>query len=293
MTYSANSPSSTNAGRTYRNTVVFTTTFSKTLFMSEGAPEPVMFVMTGITIRAMKPDYTFDEFPIEYHPIEMIKMWNDDYGNVGHLNFPFEAQLERPYKFTLQFQDTEFWDNLFNADNYKHIAIQPDGFMLGTDYMNINPIRVYGAQFEPFNACNNPIPINSNSNFFRKTIDDMLLEEFRKIAAERLECTPEQIRIDNKVINFAAAGQQKTINLAEMQDKRLRTCYIQRINASITTEGNPSLTIIDDFQGGNIEIYRTTPGDLQPAAVGYFADTVKIDGILTGQAIIYLAERLI
>lgn len=138
----------------------------------------------------------------------------------------------------------------------------------------------------------------SKSNGARNTTEDMILDEFRRIAADRLQCLPEQVRITTKVKNIHnyELEQFTEFKLSEIGDKRLTTCYIQRMNAVVGAE-NPTqdcqISIYDEFDNRSVTVYESQKGDKYPAATGFFADTIEISGDTVVQLIYYIAERLI
>lgn len=137
---------------------------------------------------------------------------------------------------------------------------------------------------------NGLIGTSQDSHNYRKIDDDMNIDEFKKLAAERLEC--ETVRTDQVVIDFEANNENKTIRLNELDDNVMTTAYIKRCNAFITTEGAPSIRVIDDLRGQNKTIYETIAEDLRPCFIGMFASRLEISGELKGQVIVYTAERM-
>lgn len=202
--------------------------------------------------------------------------------------------------------DKKTVDNFFDASLYNYTQIELLGGFTGSTGNSLAWIPREGGKqyltqpdaaiFCPANGYSQSGNIFSNSNSFRKLTEDMVLEEFRRIAADRLECKPEQVRVKTKIINdWSETGVRKTINLTEIQDNDRTTAYIQRMNAivNIADPDFPSVIITDNFKNQGNEIYVSAAGDTAPAATGYFADSIDLNGDLTIQLIIYIAERLV
>jgi len=198
-------------------------------------------------------------------------------------------------------------DNYFDANLYNYAQIELLGGFTGSSGNSLSWISREGGKqyltqpdasiFCPANGYSQTSNIFSNSDSFRKTIDDMTLEEFRRIAADRLQCKPEQVRTFTKIINAQneVVEDYTTIQLTELNDKSMTTAYVQRINA-VVQEENPvqaSIYLTDEFDNQTIEIYMSQTGDMTPAAVGYFANNLQITGETTAQAIVFIAERLV
>lgn len=218
--------------------------------------------------------------------------------------------FDQPLQFEFEFGDENHANQVFNAEVYKEVAINFSMFtydqnnlvinnlprVLGSQFLTLTTVQPDAATFCPANGYTQSANIFSNSDSFRKLNEDMVLEEFRRIAADRLECKPEQVRVKTKIINdYSELGVGKTINLTEIQDNDRTTAYIQRMNAIVNEPDpdRPSVVISDNFKNQGNEIYVSATGDTAPTTTGYFADSIDLNGDLTIQLIIYIAERLV
>jgi len=118
--------------------------------------------------------------------------------------------------------------------------------------------------------------------------DNMTTQEFKIIAADRLET--DNVRIKTKIINFECID-NLVINFVEMSDKHMTTAYIKRANISVEEEGEPTVQIIDDFNGNNTPVYKSYTGDVQICFQAYIASKAIIQGKCKGQITLYIAER--
>lgn len=218
--------------------------------------------------------------------------------------------FDQPLQFEFEFWDENHANQVFNAEFYKEVAINFSMFtydqnnlvinnlprVLGSQFLTLTTVQPDAAIFCPANGYSQSGNIFSNSDSFRKLNEDMILEEFRRIAADRLECKPEQVRVKTKIINdYIEIGQGKTISLTELVDNDRTTAYIQRMNAVIYDfeNGSSAVTITDNFKNQGNQVYISADGDTAPAATGYFASEIELYGNLTIQLIIYIAERLV
>lgn len=303
--YSFNSPN-TSFRRIGETKAILETTFVTAGIIAELGRTPTKWKFSGHNQWFTRLDDSMDYRNIGYTiqsivlrtPTENITFqYNTDY-------FLFDIPLQFEFTFT----NKNTCDSIFDPLEYKLTSLREIGFFYDQNNLVIAGNAYYlGSQFLtatepdagifcPANGYSQSGNIFSNSDSFRKLNEDMVLEEFRRIAADRLECKPEQVRVKTKIINdYSELGVGKTINLTEIQDNDRTTAYIQRMNAIVNEPDPdfPSVIITDNFKNQGNEIYVSATGDTAPAATGYFADSIELYGNLTIQLIIYIAERLV
>ncbi len=202
-------------------------------------------------------------------------------------NLPYIFNRLTPKEFTLQ-ASFQFIPNMFEMYSRVQITIvtTSDGSPAINEILNIDIEPNEGIS--PTNGLDGVLPFLPS--FLTSISDDnMTTDEFKKIAADRLET--EYVRIKSKIINFDCVD-NLTIKFTELSDNRMSTAYVKRANITVDQETETTVTVYDDFNGNNTPVYKSYVGDKQIAFQAYIASRAVITGKCKGQITVYIAERL-
>lgn len=130
--------------------------------------------------------------------------------------------------------------------------------------------------------------------------DTMTLEDFKHVAAQRMELEPQKIRVDQRVVHLkhTSGDAVQTIILNKLNDSKKSVCYIKDLSGVGAVAGTPTIKAVslyidhdDNAAEQEYEIYNSSDAVFQTG--NFFAEKIELDGTMTGQAIVYYAERLV